>query len=263
VAAAVTNLAAKHAPARSRRKWVYWISRESFQSGVSSQQNRLKKMGIGRRKFLQIFGSALAALSANVSPAVAVVDEVYINRKLGFAFRKPHGWHFGDVREMGKMKEGQLLDLEDEELARQIVEEADLPIVAVAQTPILATATSFDPGVLFFVDRLDEVDVPRIDEDFLTRLNDVEVDYNAAILKHFEVLQQPVLKSVSGCPACEYFSAFTFEHSNFESASRVRMRSLVIFQDRMCYTIRMYDGYEGDASKTYDYDQFIGDIRVM
>jgi len=52
--------------------------------------------GIGRREFLQLFGGALATLTANASSAIAVLDDQYINRKLGIAFRKPHGWTFAD-----------------------------------------------------------------------------------------------------------------------------------------------------------------------
>ncbi len=69
-------------------------------------------MGIGRRDFLVVFGSAMAAVAGLPSSAVALEEDRYLNRRLGFAIRRPHGWHFADVAEMGAVQQG-LLALDD------------------------------------------------------------------------------------------------------------------------------------------------------
>ena len=71
-------------------------------------------MGIGRREFIRVFGASLAALAAAPADAVSLVDDFYLNRKLGLGFRRPDGWSFADVQKMGSVKKGQLLAIDDE-----------------------------------------------------------------------------------------------------------------------------------------------------
>lgn len=79
-------------------------------------------MGIGRREFLQLFGTAIATLTSNPNSEIAIVDEQYVNRKLGIAFRKPPEWTFADDKEMGDVSAGQILDLDDPALARELID---------------------------------------------------------------------------------------------------------------------------------------------
>jgi hypothetical protein len=49
-------------------------------------------MGIGRREFLRACGSAFLTFAAASPSTVALVDDLYVHRKFGFAFKKPIGW---------------------------------------------------------------------------------------------------------------------------------------------------------------------------
>lgn len=51
-------------------------------------------MGIGRRKFLKLFGAVIASAASNPLQAVIVQGDLYINRALGLAYKKPNGWYF-------------------------------------------------------------------------------------------------------------------------------------------------------------------------
>ena len=73
-------------------------------------------MGIGRREFLQLFGVGIAA-ARNPAAAIAILDDQYINRRLGIAFEKPNGWVFANVKQMADVKAGQVLDLDVESCA--------------------------------------------------------------------------------------------------------------------------------------------------
>ena len=46
-------------------------------------------MGIGRREFLRLTSIALVGLATDPLKAVAVNDNVYVNKKLGILFHKP------------------------------------------------------------------------------------------------------------------------------------------------------------------------------
>src|SRR5688572_10384609 len=115
----------------------------SFSS--SRRHQEISEVGIGRREFLKFVGTGLTALASTASPAATSIGDLYINRKLGIAFRKPTGWHFDDLREMGLIKAGQLLDLDDSDAARDLVQSVELPLVTISQVPLSATSRVFTP----------------------------------------------------------------------------------------------------------------------
>lgn len=154
-------------------------------------------MGVGRREFLRLFGAALGSLALRASPAVALLDDLYLNRKLGLAFKKPSRWHFGDVREMGKIKGGQLLDLDDAELAREIIEATDFPIVCISQTTLDASSGDFTPGVTFFLQTEPDPDIVSEVETNPVSAGAFDAHSCGIILKDFKVLSPPKRKHVS------------------------------------------------------------------
>ncbi len=222
-------------------------------------------MGIGRREFLRIFGATLVALAIPPTLAVAVLDDLYINRKLGLAFRRPAGWHFSDVQQMGEMLSGQILDLEDAGLVQKIKELTALPLVTLSQEPLTHALRHFTPGVNMYVDRSVPEDTESEAQTVLSPLESFEWDmkYQGKILKHFEVLSPLVATTVSECEAYEYSSAFLFEHANLAAPVRVRMRSVLIVQEPAWYTLRLHDSPYLGAQSTFDYSEFINSIWIV
>lgn len=214
-------------------------------------------MGIGRREFLSLFGSTLAALAVLPTPAVALEDDLYLNRKLGLAFRKPRGWHFADVRNMGVMAKGQLLTIDGEELhaeLRDLWNSAEaLPLVTVTQTPLGADARVFTPGISAFVEPL----VPGEGGPLAVAEEDLTAMYR--LLRQVEVISHSVASNVSHSPAAEYRIAFLFEHEGLAAPTTVRMRALHIHQDARRYTFRMYDA----RNQAVAFDPFIQGIRIL
>jgi hypothetical protein len=221
-------------------------------------------MGIGRREFLRLFGAALATLVRPASPAVALLGDLYINRKLGIAFRKPLGWHFGNVKEMGEVKNGQLLDLEDPGLARDLVQETELPLLSISREPISASSRTFTPGVNIYLDRFlaDETRPPEVADDPL-QTTEHDAEDCAEILKEFRMLSHPVPARVAGCPSAEYTASFLFEHTNLPQPVRVRMRTLLVVQIPAWYTLRMYDSPYLGGKDAFDYSEFVNSIQVV
>ena len=72
-------------------------------------------MGIGRRDFLAAFGILLTRLSTCPSPAAAVHEDVYLNRRLGISFPSPPDWEFIQLEQMGEVQKGQLLAINSAE----------------------------------------------------------------------------------------------------------------------------------------------------
>lgn len=221
-------------------------------------------MGIGRREFMRLFGGTLASITADPSSAVAILDDLYVNRKLGIAFRKPFGWSFADVMEMGRVQAGQILDLEDTELARQLVESKERPILTISKDTLSAKAKRFTPGVTIFLDRFDELDAALPGAELkLPPIENLNQDIESCrlILKDFRIVSDPVPRRVSECDAAEYHASFVFEHENMRP-TEVRMRSLVICQGPKFYTLRMYDSLD-EPDCRFDYGPFVDSVRMV
>ena len=223
-------------------------------------------MGIGRREFLNLFGTALAGLSASPSGAIAIFDDQYVNRKLGIAFRKPPGWFFATVQEMGEVRAGQLLDLEDGELARDLVDKSQFPILAISKERLSADADRFTPGVTIY---LEQIEVPEaISKIGEVRISPMEialgdVESCRSILKEFSVLSKPEARRVSECDATDYTASFLFEHEGLARSMMVRSRTLVICQNPAVYTVRMYDSPFEDPRMAFEYSTFLESVKMV
>jgi hypothetical protein len=221
-------------------------------------------MGIGRREFLRLFGGALASFATQTSSAVALLDDLYINRRLGIALRKPSGWHFGDVQEMGHVTKGQLLELADPQLVSEIRESGELPIVTMTQLPLNAKSGNFTPGINVFLENFSDSDEiwtdVRNDPRFAAEL-DAEVW--PTVLKNFRVHSSPTTTRIPGCDAGCYTASFDFEHVQLKEAVPVRLRSLILLERPSWYTIRMYDSPYLGGPFERDYADFVSTIRII
>lgn len=212
-------------------------------------------MGIGRREFIKLFSGAIASLVTNPQSAVAVVEELYVNRKLGIGFRCPAGWAFADVKEMGEIKAGQILDIDDSELASLILDMSELPIVTITQESLSGDANRFTPGATVFVDVDEEIAGEPILE---AATEDIKACHY--MLRELVVVHQPTYLSISGCDAAEYTASFLFEHVNMVPTP-VRMRTLLIRQPPKLYTFRLYDSPV--TNLIVNYDQFVQSVALL
>ena len=214
-------------------------------------------MGIGRREFLKLFGGAIATQSS----AIHILDDLYVNWKLGIAFRKPHGWTFGDVQEMGKVVAGQILDFDDVDLATELADSAELPILTISKDRLSADADRFTPGITIYLDFIE--DFPG-DVEIEPAFENVSGDIHSCelMLKDFRVTSSPQPTQISECDAVEYGAAFVFEHENMEPTP-VRMRTLTIYQIPAIYTLRMYDSPISEPNLIFDYTPFVNSVKLV
>lgn len=219
-------------------------------------------MGIGRREFLGLFGSAIAASVAVPSKAIAFVDDYYVNRRLGIAFQKPHDWVFADVKQMGDMKEGQILDLADLERSREIIDAVELPILTISKEELSTDAGNFTPGISVYLDRLALGETLETEpDDYLKELMH-DIVSNAEILKDFDVSSYPENITVCGSDGAEYEASFLFEHENM-TPTPVRMKTMTIDQGTAYYTIRMYDSPMVGGEMAFDFAEFVRSIKLV
>ena len=208
-------------------------------------------MGIGRREFLSFLSATSVSLFVDAGKAVEIHDHLYVNRKLGLAFRCPNAWHFANVTQMGDVLAGQIHA--DSEMKQMILDEP-LPILTLSKE-MLGTSCSFTPGITVHLDVADETQLNLDEIAFLDsgQLNSAFTD--------FEMLRNPTALVVSKNSAIEYTGKFLFEHEQMQPAM-VQMRSLVINHHPAYYTIRMFDSpYIENA--TFDFDSFVQSFKLV
>jgi len=221
-------------------------------------------MGIGRRDFLRHLALTTSSIVLGAGNAVQVLDELYLNRKLGIAFSCPKGWHFADVKEMGKVRDGQILAPESELLEFK-VNDQPLPILTVSRDPLgnLSTPNRFSPAVTIYLENLGEdEDLGEGDSLSMINVSNFDVEYCQQILENFELLREPSELSISNCKAGQFTSKFLFKHK-LMAPTMVRMRSVTVDQDPLYYTIRMFDSpYDGRDSE-FNYQTFLDSFRLV
>ena len=229
-------------------------------------------MGLGRRDFLKLMGTTVASIIASpILNSVIITDDLYFNRKLGIALKKPSGWYFNDVLDMGEVGKGQILDLEDKELAKKILD--DVPIVCMTKVPLAFPGQDFTPGINVYLDVRSNRNSSTEESDFVKRLftniqeplRSVRKDIlaNGHVCRKFKVLAKEECFQVSKYPAVHYVSSFLFEHQEMKIPVKVRMSTLLVMQDHFYYWFRMYDAPSRGKKFIVDFSPFINSIVMV
>ena len=181
-----------------------------------------------RRGFLRGLGGVAAMTTLS---SVLVSGDLYINNKLGFAFRKPLGWRFEHL--------GTFADLRNEyefaTLNAELVEElksGPLPLAVISQAPVLRTLAS---SMTIYA----ELNPLQENEKLLEALPDI-VRGIGNFVEKFEVTHPGRLVPVPGAEAAEYAATFTYKDS-LGNSGPVRHRSLLLLRRPMLYTLNMLD----------------------
>ncbi len=209
-------------------------------------------MGTGRDRFTAMFATGSLAGDS----AVVLWGDYYINRRFGFALSRPPGWHYSQVKDMGRMKAGMII-MDDPEISRVLMGSMDDPIVTVTKDPLTDNPPfEFSPGCTIYIERYDE------ELDGIHRgLIEEEIAGGPIALKEYSLLSGLRPRIVSGSAAYEYRAAFLFQHLDLARPVPVQMRVLSVYQNPALYDIRMYDAPALGDEHTFNYDEFISNLR--
>jgi hypothetical protein len=92
-------------------------------------------MRIRMREFTASFDSVIKGTNGPSSPAVFISGDLYLNLRHGLAFERPKSWYFNDVKEMGEIGAGQLLNF-DTTLESFFSKDDLTPLVSISETPL-------------------------------------------------------------------------------------------------------------------------------
>jgi hypothetical protein len=202
-------------------------------------------VGIGRRKFLKLFGAVIATAATNPLQAVIINDDLYINRTLGLAYKKPLGWHFLSLESFADIKEKQqLLDSDTTE----ILKTGDDPIAIMSQYPE-SLGITFSPSITIYIENFELLDGENLQQ-LVSTLSET---YSKALVD-YQFIESPKAILVSACEAAEYVS--TFIHQQESKEALCRHRSIVIVRDSQMYTVNVFDYPELGRTIDEEYLEF-------
>ena len=209
-------------------------------------------MGIGRRKFLKLFGAVIASAASNPLQAVIVQGDLYINRALGLAYKKPRGWHFVTLEAFADIKEKQqVIDCETSEILKNCAD----PVAIMSQHHESSDIT-FSPSITLYVENFELHEGENLQK-LVSTLSDV---YSKALVD-YQFVDLPKAISVSGCEASEYMSTFVHQQDNKEALCR--HRSIVVLRGEQLYTVNMFDYPTLGRTVDEEYVEFKGAFKLV
>jgi hypothetical protein len=196
-----------------------------------------------RRNFLQTFaGGALA--SASPLAAVATVGDLYVNHRLGLAFKKPPEWRFENVRTFADIRnEYEYASLSPE--VEQMLKQGPLPLAVVSSAPLLsaigASAT------------IQVEESPLEAHETLASVTSELIRAVSGYVKNFQLLGEPHHGRVSGHESLEYWFTFLYE-DRLGNRGPVRHRTLVVLRPPLLCNFNMMDipADRIDAQREFD-----------
>ena len=215
-------------------------------------------MGIGRREFLRLSGLALAGLTIDPLMAVAINDNIYVNKKLGILFHKPKDWGFVSIKDFGKLKSEQIIGEGLDETTDEIWQELGDPICIVTKyyqdKPEFKGV--FSPTITLNITPKEELEY--LGYASFEELMQMSEFGTGRLLKDFKVVKryEPIL--ISDCKFYEYDAEYLFEHVEIHEPLKVELKVLKaehngFYYDFNCHqskTQQQYGDKEFEAFKT-------------
>lgn len=204
-------------------------------------------MNLGRREFLKFVTAAIAGTQAKSTAGMYRSPTFYADKKLGFAFEIPQGWHLEAFREdFDKLLGGQKL-APPYEGDKEVMQEVSQGLLAtLSKYPLEGDPLKrFSPSITFFKD----------DDSYLEECEDL-LDFSSKaisgfghLLTNYECMEEPRFIRRSDCVMVRSKSKFLFEHEEIEPVL-VDDETFIVHHHRSLYTIHLYDSpYSGDTTQ--------------
>lgn len=204
-------------------------------------------MRIGRRHFLKFLGSALVGAQSHATENVFISPTHFVDRKLGFGFKIPNGWHLEAFRkDFNKLLGGQQLSEEHRGDNVLFAELSEGLLAILSKYPLEGDSRlRFSPSVTFF--RAESRDLEDYSD--LLEMAQSAVTGFSSVLTDYECTEIPEYVHMSGCTMVRSKSKFLFEHEELES-TLIDNETFVIHHKNYIYTIHLYDSpHTGDSSQ--------------
>lgn len=232
-----------------------------FFSDLHTNQNI--QMGIGRRIFLKLAGSALAGTVIDPLQSVITCDNVYLNKKLGILFCKPTGWGFLNVRDFGKLKDEQILGNGWNDSKEEVWKALRDPICIATKyhEDLPQYKGVFSPTITLNVTHKSELEELEI-ESFEELIGMSEYG-TSRLLKGFKVTKRYEPYQISGCKFYEFDSVYLFEHIEIPKPLKVELKVLKAEHNNFYYDFNCHQSKEQNQLAAKEFDKFKKSIKLV
>lgn len=219
-------------------------------------------MGIGRREFLKLTRFALLGVLVDPLKAVAVNDNVYINKKLGILFNKPQGWGFVSVKDFGKIKSEQVIghfELTAEEIWAELGDPICIATKYYQNKPEYKGV--FSPTITLNITPKEELE----DLDFETFEELIELSgYGTSIvLKDFKVIKKYEPYLISNYKFYEYDAEYLFEHIEISEPLKVELKVLKTVHNGFYYDFNCHQSKSQKQVADKEFEEFKRTIKLI
>lgn len=221
-------------------------------------------MGLGRRAFIQSMSAALAGITFDPLQAVITSQDWYVNRKFGLMCRKPADWTFVHVTDFGRLKEGQILTDEYEEMRKEGHQVLADPLVLM---------TRYDPDDPQFKGRFSPtITVHAAHRSQVTGMWGIDTFEDSIrwggrearnMLKEFQTTQTFEQIGLCGCNSYEHRATYLFEHEEAQQPVTVELRIIHIEHGDLFYDINMHQSSQSNELAGDLFDAFVASIRLL
>lgn len=184
-----------------------------------------------RRSFLQRFAGSATLAAATPLSAVAVSGDLYVNHRVGLAFRKPAGWRYEHLQTFADIRNEYEYATTDA-ATLELLTRGPLPIVVTSQVSVLRALGS---SITVYVE-----ESPLEPGETLRSVAPQLIEGVRGFVKDFRLLREPVLTAVAGREALEYLFSFLYE-DRLGNRGPARHRTLAIRGASLLYTFNMLD----------------------
>lgn len=220
-------------------------------------------MGIGRREFLRLTSLALAGLVIDPLKAVAVHDNIYVNRKLGILFHKPNDWGFIAVRDFGKLKSEQFIGRGLDSSAEEIWKELGDPICIATKfyTDSPELKGIFSPTITLNItprEELEDLGYRNFEE-----LMEMTESATSLVLNDFKVVKRYDTYFLSECKFYEYDGEYLFEHIEIDDPLKVELKVLKAEHNGFYYDFNCHQSKTQNQCADKEFEDFKKSIRLI
>jgi len=220
-------------------------------------------MGIGRREFLRLTSIALTGLAIDPLKAVAINDNIYVNKKLGILFEKPKDWGFIAVKDFGKIKSEQVIGHGLEETADEIWEELGDPVCIATKyfqdKPEYKGV--FSPTITLNITPKHELEYLGFETfEELMEISDVGV---SRLLKDFKVVKyyDPII--LNNVKFYESDAEYYFEHIEIDEPLKVELKVLKAEHNGFYYDFNCHQSKTQNQVADKEFEDFKWTIKLI
>ena len=224
-------------------------------------------MGVGRREFIRLTGLALAGLAVDPLKAVAVNENAYVNKKLGFLFYKPEDWGFIAVKDFGKLKSEQIIGegLEEttEETTEEIWNELGDPLCVITKyyQDKPEHKGVFSPTITLNITPKGELE--QLGYQTFEELIDMSHYGISRILKDFLVTKSYPSYYISNCKFYEFDAEYMFEHVDINEPLKVELKVLKAEHNGLYYDFNCHQSKAQNQFADKEFEDFKKSIRLI